>query len=251
MFCGRSSARRRSCAGTATSCPQPPEDLNGCFAFLTVPPGAAFPEELHLQKTCGDRVVLHRRPPTQADEALAPIRALGTPALDGVGPMPYPALQSTFDALYPPGLQWYWRADFFERAHRRGDRRRTREYGAAAADLALDDAPLPDRRRGAAASARTTPRSATATPTWAEVIVGVDPDPANAERDHATGRVDYWDGAAPVLGGRRLRELHDGRGPGPGAGHLPRQLRPAGRGQGGTTTRSNLFRVNQNIPPAI
>ena len=39
------------------------------------------------------------------------MRALN-PALYGVGPMPYPVLQSAFDALYPPGHQWYWRADF-------------------------------------------------------------------------------------------------------------------------------------------
>jgi hypothetical protein len=29
-----------------------------------------------------------------------------------VGEMPFPAINSMFDALYPPGLQWYWRADF-------------------------------------------------------------------------------------------------------------------------------------------
>ena len=30
----------------------------------------------------------------------------------GRGPMPYPALQSMFDGLYPKGLQWYWKGDF-------------------------------------------------------------------------------------------------------------------------------------------
>jgi hypothetical protein len=29
-----------------------------------------------------------------------------------VGPMPYPALNSAFDALVPPGLQHYWKANF-------------------------------------------------------------------------------------------------------------------------------------------
>ena len=43
----------------------------------------------------------------------APVREFGSPLLVGVGPMPFPALQSAFDALYPAGLQWYWRADFF------------------------------------------------------------------------------------------------------------------------------------------
>jgi hypothetical protein len=28
--------------------------------------------------------------------------------------MPFTVLQSAFDGLYPPGLQWYWRADFFD-----------------------------------------------------------------------------------------------------------------------------------------
>jgi hypothetical protein len=27
--------------------------------------------------------------------------------------MPFNVLQSAFDALYPAGLQWYWRADVF------------------------------------------------------------------------------------------------------------------------------------------
>ena len=26
--------------------------------------------------------------------------------------MPYPAVQSMFDGLYPKGMQWYWRGDF-------------------------------------------------------------------------------------------------------------------------------------------
>ncbi len=30
-----------------------PEDLNGFFVFLTVPPGPSFPERIHLRKMCG------------------------------------------------------------------------------------------------------------------------------------------------------------------------------------------------------
>ncbi len=29
-----------------------PDDINGWFAFLTVPPGPPFPEAVHLQKMC-------------------------------------------------------------------------------------------------------------------------------------------------------------------------------------------------------
>jgi hypothetical protein len=34
------------------------------------------------------------------------------PLMHGVGAMPHAALQGAFDALYPAGDQWYWRADF-------------------------------------------------------------------------------------------------------------------------------------------
>ena len=112
--------------------------------------------------------------------------------------MPYPVLQSVFDALYPPGLQWYWRADFFREitdqaiAVHAGVRR-------GAAHPALDDAPVPDRRRGAPGQpgrhrVRLPGRG------LGGVIVGVDPDPANAGkiRDWA---VRYWEALHPTSAG--------------------------------------------------
>jgi hypothetical protein len=89
---------------------QAPPELNGWFAYLTVPPVDPFPPELQLQKVCGI-VWCVNAPPERAEELLAPARALG-PALDGVAPMPFPMLQRAFDDLYPAGLQWYWRSDF-------------------------------------------------------------------------------------------------------------------------------------------
>src|SRR5438309_9999279 len=91
--------------------PKAPEDLNGFFALITVPPAPMFPEELHLRKMCGV-VWCYSGPEEGAEEAFRPVREAITPALDGVGPVPYPGLQSVFNDLYPPGLQWYWRADF-------------------------------------------------------------------------------------------------------------------------------------------
>jgi len=41
------------------------------------------------------------------------VRSVGSPLLVGLHDMPFTALQTAFDALYPAGLQWYWRADFF------------------------------------------------------------------------------------------------------------------------------------------
>ena len=44
-----------------------PEELNGWFVFLTVPPVAPFPEHLHLQKMCGV-VWCYTGPEEKADE---------------------------------------------------------------------------------------------------------------------------------------------------------------------------------------
>ncbi|THF84964.1 FAD-binding oxidoreductase [Deinococcus sp. KSM4-11] len=89
-----------------------PDGLSGFFALLTVPPGPPFPEALHLQKMCGV-VWCYSGPQERADEVFAPVAAFGPPALHGVQPMPFPALQSAFDGLYTSGQQQYWRGDFF------------------------------------------------------------------------------------------------------------------------------------------
>jgi hypothetical protein len=88
-----------------------PEELNGFFAFLTVPPVEPFPAALHGQAVCGV-VWCYTGAPEAADAVFQPVREFSQPLLHGVQPMPFPALQGAFDALYPPGHQWYWRADF-------------------------------------------------------------------------------------------------------------------------------------------
>lgn len=92
---------------------QAPVDVSGFFAFLTVPAVPLFPENLHNRKMCAV-VWCSTAAPEKADKATRAMRSVGKPALDHVGPMPFPVLQSLFDPLYPTGLQWYWRADFFK-----------------------------------------------------------------------------------------------------------------------------------------
>ncbi|MBZ5516953.1 MAG: FAD-binding oxidoreductase, partial [Acidobacteriia bacterium] len=92
---------------------QAPENVSGFIAFLTVPPVPLFPANLHGQKMCAI-IWCSTASPEETDKATKPMRAVGKPALDHVGPMPFPAVQSLFDPLLPPGLQWYWRADFFK-----------------------------------------------------------------------------------------------------------------------------------------
>jgi hypothetical protein len=88
-----------------------PDDLNGFFAYLSVPPGPPFPEHLHAKKMCGV-VWCYSGDLQKAEKVFEPIRNFKKPALDFVGPIPVPALNSMFDGLMPPGLNWYWKADF-------------------------------------------------------------------------------------------------------------------------------------------
>ena len=67
--------------------PSAPDDLNGFFAFLTVPPAPPFPEHLHMKKMCGV-VWAYAGPQEKAEETFEPIRAFKKPALDFVGPLP-------------------------------------------------------------------------------------------------------------------------------------------------------------------
>ena len=88
-----------------------PEDTNGFFAFWTIPPAPMFPAHLHRKKVRGIMWCC-TAPAEKVEAALKPMRSVGTPALDHVGQMPFPVVQSLFDPLLRPGLQWYWRADF-------------------------------------------------------------------------------------------------------------------------------------------
>jgi FAD/FMN-containing dehydrogenase len=223
---------------------QAPEDIDGWFGFLTVPPVDPFPPELQLQKMAGI-VWCANCEPERAEELLAPVRAL-KPALDGIMPMPFPALQSAFDALYPKGQQWYWRADFvddltdeaiaihMEHAAELPTPQSTMHLypiDGAAQRVAADDTAF--GYRGAR---------------YGQVIVGVDPDPANNERMTKWAR-EYHDALHPhSAGGGYVNMMMHDEGPdrvrasfGDNYDRLvevKRRYDPA-----------NLFRVNQNIAP--
>jgi FAD/FMN-containing dehydrogenase len=50
--------------------------------------------------------------PEEGERLLRPLRAFGSPLMDGMGPMPYIALQGMLDPFYPPGLLNYWKSSF-------------------------------------------------------------------------------------------------------------------------------------------
>ena len=155
-----------------------PEELGGFFAFLSVPPAPPFPEELHLQKVAAV-IWCWTGDPEQADEVFAEARSQPGLLMDGVQPMPLPAIQSAFDPIFPPGEQWYWRADFVEEIPDEAIEQHVRfaaELPSWKSTMHLYPIDGAVQRVGR----NDTPwgyRNAN----WGQVIVGVDPDPANAK----------------------------------------------------------------------
>lgn len=87
-----------------------PDELSAIFAYLIVPPAPPFPEHLWLQTMCA---ILPNwiGPLDQGEQVVKPLRDAMPAALDMMGPMPYPVLQSMFDPMAPFGLQQYWKSD--------------------------------------------------------------------------------------------------------------------------------------------
>jgi FAD/FMN-containing dehydrogenase len=222
-----------------------PEDLNGWFGFVTVPPAPMFPQEHHLKKMCVI-VWCYTGDPAKAADVFKPVRGFLKPVMDFAGPIPFPVLQSLFDGLYPAGHQWYWKADFF------------REVSDHAIDLHMKHAAgLPSVQStmhlypidGAAH------RPAKGDTAWSfrdanfsEVIVGVDPDPANNPKLMTWAR-DYWSALHPLsAGGGYVNMMMDEGLDNVKAAYRDNYTRLAAVKK--AVDPHNLFRINQNIKPA-
>jgi hypothetical protein len=225
--------------------PNAPRELNGFFAFATVPPAPPFPEEIHLRKVCGV-VWCYVGGEEEAAKAMAPLlEATPGPLLHGVHAMPYPALQSAFDGLYPHGDQWYWRADF------------VKEIPDEAIDIhAKFGAEMPTLKStmhlypidGAAhdvASSDTAWSYRDAN--WATTYAGVDPDPANVDAIRKWS-IDYFDALHPhSAGGAYVNMMMDEGQDRVRASYRDNYDRLAR--VKATYDPDNLFHVNQNIEP--
>src|SRR5580704_6398348 len=225
--------------------PSLPEELSGWIALLTIPPAPPFPEQLWGRKACGI-VWCYTGPHDRADEVLEPVRTYGSPLLVGLQPMPFTVLQSAFDALYPAGLQWYWKTDFFE------------EISDTAIDVHVKyGAQLPTGHStmhlypmdGAASRvAQDATAFAYRDGGWTGVNVGVDPDPSNAGRISRWAQ-DYWEELHPTsAGGGYINFLmNEGQD----------RVKASYRGNYDRLARvkhrydpDNVFHINQNIQPA-
>jgi FAD/FMN-containing dehydrogenase len=88
-----------------------PRELAVWLILLTAPPAPFVPPAWQGRRICA-MAVCHSGPGNTAEAALAPLRALGDPVFDLLGPMPYAEVQSYLDETEPAGLHHYWKTEF-------------------------------------------------------------------------------------------------------------------------------------------
>jgi hypothetical protein len=225
--------------------PNAPDELSGTLALMSVPPEAPFPETLWNQTMCAI-VWCYAGAFDQAEEVFRSIRAtVETPALDWVGPMPFPVLQAAFDPVFPAGIRMYWKAFFVN------------ELSDASIALLVQQGlrkpvgpsmlgfhPI-DGAAGRVAADATAWANRDAK--WAAAAAGVTHDPAEDDTVIAWAR-ETWDALHPYsAGGGYVNFMMD-----EGADHIHATY----RGSYDRLARikamydpDNLFRVNQNIAP--
>jgi FAD/FMN-containing dehydrogenase len=174
-----------------------PNEIYCYFAFLTVPPAPVFPDDLHLKKMCG-LVWCNVGDLEKATKAVNTFRDYKKPALDYVSSMPYSGLQGMFDALYPKGLQWYWKADFIKELSDEAIKVNLKHglklptTHSTMHMYPINGACHDKKNADTAFSYRDA--------NWAQVIVGVDPDPNNKEK-LSTWAKEYWEAIHPFSAG--------------------------------------------------
>ena len=92
-------------------CADAPEELTTLVSLATAPPAPFLPEEVH-----GKPIVIipavYSGSVEAGERAVQPLRDLGDPVVDLMGPMPYVAMQALLDPLWGPGAHNYFKAGF-------------------------------------------------------------------------------------------------------------------------------------------
>ena len=223
-----------------------PDEVGGALACITAPPAPFVPEPVRGQPVVGV-IVSYAGPVDEGEAAIRPLREFGPPGVDLVQPMPYVALQKMIDEGNPSGLQNYWSGDFLV------------DLPDEAIDVFVEHGTRPVSPltqillvRGGGAIARVDD-NATAfgqrDAPWNTHYLSLWPDPADTERNIAYTRA-IATAMKPWTTGRvYLNFIGD-----EGLGRVEAAYGPEryARLQAikATWDPTNLFRHNQNIPPA-
>ena len=222
-----------------------PDEFTTIAAVITAPPAPFIPPDLVGQKVvgvagcwCGE--------PGAGQTALGPLRALG-PAFDVFGPMPYPALQAMLDEGAPHGIRSYTRSGYLadlsdgaiEAALEHGATMRSpfsqlhlHHMGGAVARVGEDDTAFGNRRAAYAYNVNTM---------WMDPSEDAVQEASNREFSSALAPFSTGGVYVNFLGNEgeaRIRAAY-GDAKFQRLAELKRRFDP-----------DNLFRLNQNIPPA-
>jgi FAD/FMN-containing dehydrogenase len=88
-----------------------PDEISAFYDVLVAPPAPFLPEEVHGKQICAV-IFCHSGDHAEGERLLATIRATATPVADLGGPIPYAALNSLIDALWPEGGRYYFRSGY-------------------------------------------------------------------------------------------------------------------------------------------
>ena len=170
-----------------------PREFGGFPAFQIAPPLPFVPENRAGEPFVA-LVSCFTGPAEEGERLLNGFRAVSTPVAEHIGEMPYPALNSAFDGLVPPGLQHYWKAAY------------VKELTDKAIAVHMEHGPKVPTVNSTVhlypidGAVQDVPADATAfghrDANFAPVIAGMWPDPADNERNTAWVR-DYYAAIAP------------------------------------------------------
>jgi hypothetical protein len=227
--------------------PEAPEELGIFVGLKAVPSMDPFPKEAWGKRACAI-IGAYIGSAEEGKKALGPIlQALPEPIFNWMSEVPFPAVQSLFDPFFPKGLQHYWKGGFVASLPDDAIETHIREAAKAPSELSVMHLYPIDGAVHRVAKDATSWRVRSAR--WSMVIAGVDSDPKKAQSLKTWGRA-YWEAVQPfnLAGGYvnfMMDDEVDGRVQASYAENYDRLTSIKAK-----YDSQNLFRVNQNIPPA-
>jgi len=226
---------------------QSPEDLGSFVGLKTVPSMDPFPKDYWGRRACAV-ISSYNGSAAEGEELMSRLlKAVPPPIFNWMSAMPFPAIQSLFDAFLPQGLQWYWKGDFVKALTDEAIDTHIAQAAQAPSELSLMHLYPID------GAVNRVPKDATAwsvrDATFSMVIAGIDPSPDKAKALKEWGRA-YWKAVHPFnMEGGYVNFMMDDESAGRvqasyGANYARLQAVKA------KYDPKNLFRVNQNIEPA-
>jgi hypothetical protein len=228
--------------------PHAPEELGSFVGLKTVPSMDPFPRDHWGKRACAV-ISSYNGPLAEGEKVMARLlEVVPPPIFNWMGEMPFPAMNALFDPFFPKGLQWYWKGDFVQALTDEAIDTHIAQAAQAPSELCLMHLYPIDGAVHRAAKDATAWNVRDAR--FSMVIAGIHADPAQASALKQWGR-QYWQAVHPFnMDGGYVNFLMDdevdGRVQASYGENYARLATVKAKYDPG-----NLFRVNQNIKPAV